>query len=243
MKRARLDWIGLTLLLWSVLARAAVGSEPLPGWDADPTQISIAIIGLGPAGSLVLDIAAWLGAACVFIGNRSRRSSIDPLALLALLGAICILARTLIVDGSDTEAVRIGSSWAAGWVGFSALLTLASRSALRSVVGALLAGFVLYLCSKAFIQVFFEHASMLAQFESDPAASLTAQGFEPGSPQALSYERRLRQPDPTGWFGLSNVLASFLAAIERLLRDDDGKTYFFVHIRKSVSQELRHEYF
>src|SRR5690606_18389300 len=41
--------------------------------------------------------------------------------------------------------------------------------------------------------------------------NLIAQGFQPGSEQALVYERRLRQPDPTGWFGLSNVLATFLA--------------------------------
>lgn len=53
---------------------------------------------------------------------------------------------------------------------------------------------------------------MLAQFDANREASLIGQGFEPGSPQAMIYERRLRQPDPTGWFGLSNVLASFLAA-------------------------------
>ena len=61
MSRVRLDWVGLTLILWSVLTRAAVNAEPLPGWDADPTQMSIAIVGIGPTGSLVCDIAAWFG--------------------------------------------------------------------------------------------------------------------------------------------------------------------------------------
>jgi len=212
-KRVRLDWIGLTLILWSVLTRAAVSAEPLPGWDADPTQMSIAIIGIGPTGSLVFDIAAWFGAGCIFFHRRKNSAKLDPLVLVSFVGALCILARTLLVDGADTEAVRIGSSWAAAWVGFAGVLSLAHRSLVRTVLGALLAGFVLFLCSKAFVQVFVEHPHMIAQFDADPVASLSAQGIEPGSAQALSYERRLRQPAPTGWFGLSNILASLFAGV------------------------------
>lgn len=212
MSRVRLDWVGLTLILWSVLTRAAVNAEPLPGWDADPTQMSIAIVGIGPTGSLVCDIAAWFGAALVFLNKRTRQTRIDPLALLGFLGALCILGRTLLIDAGDTEAIRIGSSWAASWVGFAAVHSQAHRPIVRTVLGSLAAGFVMYLCSKAFVQVFVDHPNLLAQFDADPAASLMAQGIEPESAQALSYERRLRQPDPTGWFGLSNVLASFFAA-------------------------------
>jgi hypothetical protein len=210
--RVRLDWIGLTLILWSVLTRAAVNAESLPGWDADPSQMSITIVGIGPTGSLVFDIAIWLGAGLVFFSKRCRKSGIDLLSICSIAGAACVLARTLIVDAHDTEAIRIGSSWAAGWVGFAAVLSQAHRPLIRNVLGSLLAGFVLFLCSKAFVQVFVEHPNMLAQFDADPVANLVAQGIEPDSAQARSYERRLRQPDPTGWFGLSNVLASVLAA-------------------------------
>jgi len=38
-----------------------------------------------------------------------------------------------------------------------------------------------------------------------------ANGWEPNSVQAQMYERRLNQPEATGWFGLSNVFGSYMA--------------------------------
>lgn len=210
MKRARLDWIGLILIAWSVLGRALVMAEPFPGWDADPTRVAIAIVGLGPTGSLALDALAWLGAGLAFLGRRGKVS--DPLAMLALVGALFIVGRTLLLDRDNAEAIRIASSWGAGWVSFAALLSSACRPLVRTVVGSVLLACVAMLAAKAFLQVFVEHPLMLAQFDANRAQNLMSQGFEPGSAQALIYERRLRQPDPTGWFGLSNVLATFAAA-------------------------------
>ncbi len=209
MSRVRFDWVGLILIAWSVLARATTMAEPLPGWDADPTRIPIAIIGLGPTGSLLLDAMAWLGAGLVLTNKRSRRS--EPLALLALAGALLVIAHTALVDAQNVEAIRIGSSWAAAWVSFAAIASVAHRPLVRTTLGSLFLACVLLLGAKAIVQVFVEHPLMLAQFDSDRAGNLIAQGFQPGSEQALVYERRLRQPDPTGWFGLSNVLATFLA--------------------------------
>ncbi|GAB5495368.1 MAG: hypothetical protein Phyf2KO_04480 [Phycisphaerales bacterium] len=211
MSRVRLDWVGLVFILWSALTRAAVGAEPLPGWDADPTRTAFAVIGIGPTGSLLLDLLAWLGATLVF-ASRSRQMRFDPLVVIAFIGAIAILLRTLVFDAGNVEAVRIGSSWAAGWISFAAILSQMHRPLVRCVIGSIAVSFVLYLCSKAFVQTFVEHPHMLAQFDANREASLLAQGFDPDSSQAMIYERRLRQPDPTGWFGLSNVLASFLAA-------------------------------
>lgn len=207
--RVRLDWLGLVLIAWSVLARALVMAEPLPGWDADPTQITIAIIGLGPTGSLTLDALAWLGAGLVF-GSRKGRV-FDPLSGMAILAGLCILIRAFLVDSGDVEAIRIASAWAAGWVSCAAMIAAGRGAAARSVLGAVLLSAVLLLAAKALVQVFVEHPQMLAQFGRDRAASLMAQGFDPDSTQALIYERRLRQADPTAWFGLSNVLASFAA--------------------------------
>ncbi|RNC81588.1 MAG: hypothetical protein ED559_07300 [Phycisphaera sp.] len=211
MSRVRLDWAGLVLIMWSALTRASAGAEPLPGWDADPTRSAFAVIGIGPTGSLILDIAAWLGAALVF-ASRAGRSRQDPLVIVAFLGAIAILLRTFLIDSGNIEAIRIGSAWAAGWISFAAVVSQMHRPLVRCVVGSIAVSFVLYLCSKAFVQTFVEHTHMLANFDANREATLLAQGFEPESAQAMIYERRLRQPDPTGWFGLSNVLASFLAA-------------------------------
>ena len=209
MKRIHLDWIGLTFIAWSALARAMTMAEPFPGWDADPTRIVIAIVGLGPTGSLLLDAIAWLGAGLVLTSRKSR--STDPVVLLALLGAVLILVRTFLIDAQDAEAIRIASSWAAGWAGFTAIASLAHRKSVRVVLGSVLLASVVMLASKGLVQTFVEHPLMLEQFDSNKDASLIAQGFQAGSEQALIYERRLRQPDPTGWFGLSNVLATYLA--------------------------------
>lgn len=209
MKRVHLDWIGLTLIAWSALARAMTMAEPLPGWDADPTRIVIAIVGIGPTGSLLIDALAWLGAALVLMSPRSRGRG--PLALLALLGAVLVLVRTWMLDAQDVEAVRIASSWAAGWASFAAIVSLAHRRSVRVVLGSVLLASAVMFAAKGLVQVFVEHPLMLEQFDANKDASLIAQGFQPGSEQALIYERRLRQPDPTGWFGLSNVLATFLA--------------------------------
>lgn len=209
MKRLRLDWIGLTLIAWSAFAHAMTMAEPLPGWDADPTRIVIAIIGAGPTGSLLIDAIAWLGSGLVLMSPRSRRN--DPLVLLAVLGAVLILVRTWALDAQDVEAIRIASSWGAGWASFAAIASLGHRRSVRVVLGSVLIASVAMLAAKGLVQVFIEHPLMLEQFDTNKDASLIAQGFQPGSEQALIYERRLRQPDPTGWFGLSNVLATFLA--------------------------------
>lgn len=211
MSRVRLDWSGLVLIMWSMLTRAAAGAEPLPGWDADPARSAFAVIGIGPTGSVLLDLVAWLGAALVF-ASRARQSRLDTLVIVAFLGAVTIQLRTLLVDSGNVEAIRIGSAWAAGWVSFAAVLSQMHRRLVRCVLGSIAVSFALYLCSKAFVQTLVDHPHMLAQFDANHDASLLAQGFEPGSAQAMIYERRLRQPDPTVWFGLSNVLASFLAA-------------------------------
>ncbi len=211
MNRRNLIWAGLLFILSSALCRAAVNAETLPGWDADPTRMNIAIIGLGPTGSLVLDMCAWLGAAMVFAFSK-RHSRMDPLAILGVLGALLILVRTFVFDAQNPDAIRIASSWAAAWAGFAAVLTQAHRPLVRSVLGSIVLCFVLYLTMKALVQVYVEHPALLAQFEANKAESLAAQGYEPGSAQALMYERRLRHPDPTGWFGLSNVMAGFFAA-------------------------------
>jgi hypothetical protein len=63
-----------------------------------------------------------------------------------------------------------------------------------------------------FHQVYIQHPLTVELYESNKEAFLNARGWSDGSFEVLSYERRLNQPEPTGWFGLANVYASFLAA-------------------------------
>ncbi|HED52615.1 MAG TPA: hypothetical protein ENJ00_00230 [Phycisphaerales bacterium] len=211
MNARKLEWAGLTLILWSVLTRASVNAEPLPGWDADPTQVVVTILGLGPTGSLMLDLAAWLGTLLVLTGVRKQRQKISLLIPLALLGGVAVWLRTALLDWHDVEAVRIASSWSAAWAGFAGIAIATRRESVRRLVAATLIGFVMFFITKAAIQIFVEHPATVELFNSDKRAILIGQGIDPGSPQALIYERRLQQPNPTGWFGLSNVLAAFLA--------------------------------
>ncbi|HQR39835.1 MAG TPA: hypothetical protein PLF26_15715, partial [Blastocatellia bacterium] len=61
-------------------------------------------------------------------------------------------------------------------------------------------------------QVFIEHPGTVENFKRNRDAILAAQGWPPDSAMARGYERRLMQAEATGWFGLSNVYASFAAA-------------------------------
>jgi len=107
----RLEWTGLTLILWSVFAHASTTAEPLPGWDADPTQVIVTILGLGPTGSLLLDLAAWLGALLILLGARKHLRECSWLVPLGLFGALAVWVRAATLDWHDVEALRIASSW------------------------------------------------------------------------------------------------------------------------------------
>ena len=75
------------------------------------------------------------------------------------------------------------------------------------VLGAIAAGGV-----RGFHQVFWEHAETVAFFESNRDLILSSRGWAEGSPAALAFERRLLQPEATGWIGFSNVFSGLSGA-------------------------------
>lgn len=174
-----------------------------------------------PAWGLVMvaaGVAAWHG---VFKPMPSVNIATDPaLALLeSQLGMT--ISQALSVDasmldqpvhGSMDSLVR-ASVWIASLAGSLALM-LAARAdaALRRVALAALLSVVCVLAFKGAHQFFIEHASTVADFEANAVERLAAQGLLPDSPTAREFERRLRHPDATGWFGLSNVFGSVMAA-------------------------------
>ncbi|MCH9057178.1 MAG: O-antigen ligase family protein, partial [Planctomycetes bacterium] len=62
------------------------------------------------------------------------------------------------------------------------------------------------------LQVYREQADTLASFDQTRDSFFASKGWEPDSAMARSYERRLSQPEATGWFGLANVYATLMAA-------------------------------
>ncbi|NBX40780.1 MAG: hypothetical protein EBR15_05065, partial [Gammaproteobacteria bacterium] len=82
----------------------------------------------------------------------------------------------------------------------------------RAVVAAILLAAAVPIVARGLIQVWIEHPQMVAEFRAHKQEILAARGWAEGSPQALTYERRLVQPEATAWFGLSNVASSALAA-------------------------------
>jgi hypothetical protein len=211
--RERLLLAGVTLVLWGCFGRASVIAEPLPWWDGDPFASITAVTGITPAWSLALDSMIAAGAALTF----AAAGRVGLPAVLAAAGACAAAVRTHVLDGGNTEALHTAGGWIAGWFALAAVATAVREQRARRLVSAAFVGFAAMLLAKSLAQFAFEHPSVVAQYDADPEAALAARGFTPGSPAALQFERRLRQPDISAWFGLSNVLAAVLVAASSAL--------------------------
>ncbi|MCB9846499.1 MAG: O-antigen ligase family protein [Phycisphaeraceae bacterium] len=222
---------GTLFIVTLALLRCLVTHVATPFWDMDPLTVpspmsafaasdssimrvlGAPLVGIGPSASLLLDTLSLLAAALVLshapaLGARRPTLSVS----LGALGSIGVVVHVLWLHSGDIETARVGSAWlAAIWSGI-AVMHACTFGVARRLVLATVSGFIVFLAAKAIVQVSVEHVQTVASFKEDRDAFLAARGWSPGSPQALAYERRLNQPDATGWFGLSNVLASFAAA-------------------------------
>lgn len=190
--------------------RTVVGFDPFPWWSSDPFESYADSTGLTPALALWLDAAALVGSsigmgAFVLAGGRPHRW----LCALTLVGAVGAIAWLL---GEPLDSARLAFAWLSAITSACALAHLCGDPRRKALALALLLGAAGLLAAKGLVQVLVEHPDTVAWYERDPQAFLRAQGWEPGSAQALGYERRLRQPEATGWFGLSNVYATSVGA-------------------------------
>lgn len=209
----RLLWIGSTTILAAALARATVRHDPLPGWTMDPTAAWSPLLGVGPAGSIALDTITMLGAAAVLFAQRlaGRRLPSGALLLFAI-GALPALWHALLRPDRTLDDVRLASAWIAALAGAIALREAARDAAIRRMTLAVVFGFAVALAGRGVMQVFVEHRATVQDFNLRRDAILRSHGWEPGSSAALIFERRLTQAEASGWFGLSNVFASVMAA-------------------------------
>jgi hypothetical protein len=232
-------WVASLAIVAVTLVRTLAGHTRLAWWDLDASLVILPETAITPAWSLGLDALVWIAVAGVLFRLRARGASL-ALPAWGLIGAaaaavawhgvfkptmpaegVSAAAQTLGIDaalldrplrGSFDSLVR-GSVWLSAMAGALALL-LAGRvdPALRRVALAALLSVLCLLACKGAHQFLVEHAVTVAEFQANTEEHLAAQGLRPGSATAREYERRLRHPDATGWFGLSNVYGSAMAA-------------------------------
>lgn len=207
-ERARLvgGWVGLCVVLAGAFGRAACPAEPFPWWESDPFLFAPPIVGLTPTWALVLNAVIVLGAAVVLACVRGGIGRAGAVLLSLGMGVVCWHALF------DMETVSAGSDLAAGMAALVAVWAGSSLPGARRVVLGVALGFGVLLGAVGAQQMYVEHPRTLEAFERTRGAFFEARGWDPGGPEAAMYEERLSHAEPTGWFGLTNVLATFAGA-------------------------------
>ena len=198
---------GFTGILSVAALRALVAVQPQVLFDVDPARDAAPMLAIGPVGSGMLDILLLVSAALALLGEMLAGNGIRRLPLaLAALGS---LAAGLHSAGSSLNAFRAGT-WIAAAFAFVALAHLVRERRLRVAALAVLVAVSVPLAVRGAVQVTQEHEDTVAMYDANRAAFLAERGWDPDSSAARTYERRLRQPEATGWFGLSNPYSSVM---------------------------------
>lgn len=195
--------------------RALVGQPPSLWFDVDPVSDPFPFAGIAPSTGLAVD-ALTLILAC--LSMLAVRRGIDrvgaALAVLAAIGAIPIVIHSF----NSPDHLWRGLQWMSA-MGSAAAIVVSLRAmshersrATRAVLAGVLLAAIVPMAWHGVLQVWMEHPAMVEEFRAHRSEILAARGWAEGSSQALTYERRLMQPEATAWFGLSNVASSALAA-------------------------------
>lgn len=215
-----LRYASVAVLITAALIRAMAIEAAVPYWDTNPMFASLPETALLPGYALLLDALVWLAVGAGVLGESlAGRRVLWRSGLLLALGVVGVALHAFVLTPIGGDGIRgefrsltIGSAWAAAMGGAWAMTHLARDPSVRHAVATSMLGFVVLLACVGAWEHFYEHALTVRQFDSDPAAALIAQGVEPGTTAAALFERRLRQPEATAWFGLSNIYGSFAAA-------------------------------
>ncbi|GJM17998.1 MAG: hypothetical protein DHS20C14_02110 [Phycisphaeraceae bacterium] len=201
----RLAWTAAALIAIPALLRAGVAYTPFPYWDGDPFLQGGPLVALGPTAFLALDLAACVGCGLALLAcGRVARTS----AVLFALGAVAVIVHI----ARSPEHAGPGSAWVGAMATGLGAWHLGRFDTIRRAMVAAALGFIGLLTAKGALQYFVEHQQTLDHFRDTQSTFFEARGWAPGSRSAEVYLRRLRQPAATGWFGLSNVYATFVGA-------------------------------
>ncbi len=203
----RWRWVALTGLLALIALRTLSSTSPQLYFDVDPAFDPLPLAGFGPVGSLIIDALILTLAGLAAIGEARRGHGLDrTLILLAVLPLPVLLWH----GGGDIGQLWRGMSWFSAIVGGVAIAHLARDRTMHLVALAVLLGLLAPLLARGLAQVTFEHADTVQTFEQQREAFFQSRGWDPDSSAAKIYERRLRQPQPHGWFATTNIYASFM---------------------------------
>lgn len=200
---------GLAGILGVAAIRALVLIEPSVWFaDVDPASDAMPLLALGATGSHILDLLLVLASALALVGEwRDSRGIHGWLVLCALLPAPVVLLHGGLLGAGN--AFR-GDTWLAAMCAFAALAHLARERSMREIALAVLSALMVMLAVRGAVQVLVEHPATVALYNETRAAFLAERGWLADSSAALTYERRLMQPEASGWFGLSNPYSTMM---------------------------------
>ncbi len=198
----------IAVMLTAALVKATIVIEPFPHWSQDPTLVPAPTTALGPAATLGINALILLAATLVIARAESLRPRwVGP---LAAAGVVPVAVHAL-VGGVSISDAHVGLSWVASVYAAVAVWAVAHQTRARALTLAVVLGAVAMLAAKGALQVLVEHPATVASFRANRELFLAANGWSPGSPMALAFERRLLQREATAWFGLANVLVTLAA--------------------------------
>lgn len=221
----------LGAIVWSAGVLSLSSLAAVPWWDANPLLSDLPQTALTPGQVLLICAVALLAGTGLLI-DSARRNQLSSTATAVIItfgvGAIGVilhganLVPIQAAGGDDNirgelQNLVVGSTWIAALIAAIAVSVSQPRQqTLRMVLGVFVV-LITLMIAKGLFERFVEYPRTLTHFEANRESILLANGIEPGSVNATIYERRLRGLRPTAWFGLTNVLASFLAATIALL--------------------------
>ena len=190
-------------------------------FDVDPSLDAVPLAGVAGAGSLFLD--ACIFALCsvawaLFIRSGGRVSRTHLLAFVAwLVPAVILFAHAI----SSPERLPLAVNWSVAIASAGTLAVLARSPRLRLMLLAVLLSAAVPVMVRAMQQVSLdsvgyvgeEHEQRVREWRERRTDFLRDRGWEEDSAPARTFERRLLQSNPRGWFSTTNVFASMMAVV------------------------------
>ncbi len=212
-----LRWIGALGIVTVAVMRCVIAFAPQLVFDIDPAIDPTPLPGLGPPGSLFLDAVLLAACGCGLLGEALSRRGIDwLLVVLSLIPFPLVVWHGI----GDLGNLWRGSTWVAAAVAGMVIAHLGRDRSMRMVLIAVLSAVLVPIAVRGAMQahvsifgwsvVGAEYAQTVAEFEANRDAFFADHGWEPESSAARIYERRLRQPNPRGWFPTTNIFASMM---------------------------------
>ncbi|MDG2476447.1 MAG: tetratricopeptide repeat protein [Phycisphaerales bacterium] len=190
-------------------SRCIVTLLPEIWFDVDPVLNSTRIPGVWPSWLMVMDVVLMAAAALGLWAEAGSRRGGSPLVMALWVLPLGVAGAWAVVG---TDQVRVLLPWIAGFTGAVAMAHLGRDAAIRRTALAIMFGVAGPLALRGLEQWAWELPDTVSWFSTNRDAVLGSMGLEPGSAEALVYERRVLTGGPTGWFTSANLLATVLAA-------------------------------